>query len=47
MGYTLSDKIFIMESLLLSYQGYLLFLRTKRVPLKKEGNHDNFTKTIP
>jgi hypothetical protein len=25
MGYTLSDKILIMESLLWSYQGYLLF----------------------
>jgi hypothetical protein len=30
MGYTLSDKILIMESLLWSYQGNLIFLKNRK-----------------
>jgi hypothetical protein len=35
MGYTLSDKISIMESLLWSYQGYI-FLKNKNGSFKKK-----------
>jgi hypothetical protein len=47
MGYILSDKILIMESLLSSFQGYLLFLMEPFLFFKKEGTLDNFITTIP
>jgi hypothetical protein len=47
-GYTLSDKILIMDSLLWSDQDYLLFLKNKKGSIKKkEGNLDNFVTMIP
>jgi hypothetical protein len=47
MGYTLSDEILRMESLLCSYQGYLIFKNKNGSIKKKEGNLDNFITTIP